>query len=130
MKSGPEPRGNPRQPIRDFIPPLKSLRHYHHPLRDLILKGKSLGSCGEGFEGDAVADGLELGNGPTRFSSLVAATGHGGLISQMPVTAVRTALSPARDRPSAPKGCVQSAHWYAFIHRGGDGCWPAYLTPR
>jgi hypothetical protein len=28
-----------------------------------------------------VAEGLELGNGPTRFSSLVAAPGHGGLIS-------------------------------------------------
>jgi hypothetical protein len=47
---------------------------------DLILKGKSPGSCGEGFEGDGVAEGLELGNGPTRFSSLVAATGHVGLI--------------------------------------------------
>ena len=28
---------------------------------------------GEGFEGDVVAEGLELGNGPTRFSSRVAA---------------------------------------------------------
>ena len=37
------------------------------------------GSCGEGFEVDVVAEGLELGNGPTRFSSLVAAPGHGGL---------------------------------------------------
>jgi hypothetical protein len=26
---------------------------------------KSPGSCGEGFEGDVVAEGLELGNGPT-----------------------------------------------------------------
>jgi hypothetical protein len=33
-----------------------------------------------GFEGDVVAEGLELGNGPPRFSSLVAAPGHGGLI--------------------------------------------------
>jgi len=47
---------------------------------DPILKRKSPGSC-EGFEGDVVAEGLELGNGPTRFSSLVAAHGHAGLIS-------------------------------------------------
>jgi hypothetical protein len=30
-----------------------------------------------GFEGDLVAEGLELGNGPTRFSSLVAASAMG-----------------------------------------------------
>jgi hypothetical protein len=45
----------------------------------LILKRKSPGSCGEGFEGDLVAEGLELGNGPTRFSSLVAAQAMGVL---------------------------------------------------
>src|SRR4029453_12841172 len=33
----------------------------------------------------------------------------------MPVTAVRTALSPAHARPSGPKVCVQTAHWYAFL---------------
>src|SRR6266508_4033119 len=33
----------------------------------------------------------------------------------MPVTAVRTAVSPGRIRPSGPKLCVQSAHWYAFL---------------
>jgi hypothetical protein len=32
-----------------------------------------------------VAEGLELGNGPTRFSSLVAASGHGGLKRKSPV---------------------------------------------
>jgi hypothetical protein len=40
-----------------------------------------------GFEGDVVAEGLELGNGPTRFSSLVAAPGHGGLICYLQVVA-------------------------------------------
>jgi hypothetical protein len=30
-----------------------------------------------------VAEGLELGNGPTRFSSLVAAPGHVGLIRDL-----------------------------------------------
>ena len=29
----------------------------------LELKGESPGSCGEGFEGDLVAEGLELGDG-------------------------------------------------------------------
>src|SRR5215217_5240647 len=33
----------------------------------------------------------------------------------MPVTAVRTALSPGHARPSRPKVRVQSAHWYAFL---------------
>src|SRR5215212_9701527 len=33
----------------------------------------------------------------------------------MTVTAVRTALSPAHARPSRPKVCVQTAHWYAFL---------------
>jgi hypothetical protein len=51
-----------------------------------ILKGKSPGSCGEGFEGDVVAEGLGLGNGPARFSSLVAAPGHGGLIRKSTVS--------------------------------------------
>jgi len=32
----------------------------------------------------------------------------------MPVTAVRTAVSAGRVRPSGPKLCVQSTHWYAF----------------
>jgi hypothetical protein len=50
-------------------------------------------SRGEGLEGDLVAEGLKLGNGPTRFSSLVAATGHAGLISKMQGTAVRTVIS-------------------------------------
>jgi hypothetical protein len=31
-----------------------------------------------------VAEGLELGNGPTRFSSLVAAPGHVGLKRESP----------------------------------------------
>jgi hypothetical protein len=33
----------------------------------------------------------------------------------MPVTAVRTAVPAGRVRPSVPKLCVQSAHWYAFF---------------
>jgi hypothetical protein len=33
------------------------------------------------LEGDVVAEGLEPATGPTRFSSLVAAPGHAGLIS-------------------------------------------------
>ena len=33
----------------------------------------------------------------------------------LPGTAVRTALSPGHARPSGPKVCVQSAHWYAFL---------------
>jgi hypothetical protein len=37
------------------------------------------GSCGEGFEGAVVAEALELGNGSTRFSSLVAAPAMGVL---------------------------------------------------
>jgi hypothetical protein len=47
---------------------------------ELILEGNPPGSCSEGFQGDLVAEGLELGNGPNRFSSLVAAPGHAGLI--------------------------------------------------
>ena len=50
----------------------------------LTPERKIPGSCGEGFEGDVVAEGLELGNGSTRFSSLVAAHGHGGLIRMPP----------------------------------------------
>src|SRR4029450_13443397 len=33
----------------------------------------------------------------------------------MPVTAVRTAVSPGHARPSRPKVCAQSGHWYAFL---------------
>src|SRR5215217_6063283 len=33
----------------------------------------------------------------------------------MPVTAVRTAVPAGRARPSGPKVCVQTAHWYAFL---------------
>src|SRR5512132_2553446 len=33
----------------------------------------------------------------------------------MPVTAVRNAVSPGHARPSGPKVCAQSAHWYAFF---------------
>ena len=69
---------------------------------DLILKRKSPGSC-EGFEGDVVAEGLELGNGPTRFSSLVAAHGHAGLISNLQVSAMRTAVFPGDPRTSMAK---------------------------
>jgi hypothetical protein len=33
----------------------------------------------------------------------------------MPATAVRTAISPGHSRPSGPKVCAQSGHWYAFL---------------
>jgi hypothetical protein len=33
----------------------------------------------------------------------------------MPVTAVHTALSAGRIRPSVPKVCVQPGCWYAFF---------------
>src|SRR5215218_6997506 len=33
----------------------------------------------------------------------------------MPVTAVRTAVFPGHLRPSGPKVCVQTGHWYAFL---------------
>jgi hypothetical protein len=56
-----------------------------------------------GFEGDAIAEGLELGNGATRFSSLVAAPGHGGLISNLHVSAMRTAVFPGDPRMSRAK---------------------------
>ena len=52
-----------------------------------------------GFEGDVVAEGLELGNGPTRFSSLVAAPGHGGLIRDGRLGAVLSGLFAARADP-------------------------------
>src|ERR671911_482545 len=39
----------------------------------------------------------------------------------MPVTAVRTALSAGGARPSGPKVCVQSEHWYAVL-RSVDLC--------
>src|SRR5206468_11686779 len=48
--------------------------------------------------GSAAPRRAELGRA-TRFSSLVAAPGHGGLISKVQGTAVRTAVSPARARP-------------------------------
>jgi len=83
-----------------------------------ILKRKSPGSC-EGFEGDVVAEGLELGNGPTRFSSLVAAHGHAGLISKMQGTAVRIALSAGRVRPSGPKLCALIVFSYVFSSAAG-----------
>jgi hypothetical protein len=44
----------------------------------------------------------ELGRA-TRFSSLVAAPGHGGLISNHALTAVRSGVSPGRCRPSGAK---------------------------
>jgi hypothetical protein len=43
----------------------------------------------------------------------------------MPVTAVRTALSAGRARPSVPKVCVQSAHWYAFMN---DDLTPVFIA--
>ena len=54
--------------------------------------------------------------GHTRFSSIVAATGHVGLISKMQGTAVRTAVTAGRARPSVPKLSVQSARRYAFSY--------------
>jgi hypothetical protein len=57
---------------------------------------------GGGLEGDLVAEGLELGNGllaGARFSSIVAATGHAGLIRYRGLSAVQTGVSQiARER--------------------------------
>jgi hypothetical protein len=47
----------------------------------------------------------ELGRA-TRFSSLVAAPGHGGLIRYRGLSAVRTGLFPGHRRASGAKGCV------------------------
>jgi hypothetical protein len=49
-----------------------------------------------GFEGDVVAEALELGNGPTRFSSLVAAPGHAGLIRDRRPSAVLSGILAGR----------------------------------
>jgi hypothetical protein len=68
-------------------------------ISELILKANPPGSCGEGFEGDLVAEGLELGNGPTRFSSLVAASGYGGLIRDRRPSAVLTRILAGRADP-------------------------------
>jgi hypothetical protein len=52
--------------------------------------------------------------GQTRFSSLVAATGHGGLISKMQGTAVRTAVPPGHIEPSGSKLCALIASSYVL----------------
>ena len=58
----------------------------------------------------------ELGRA-TRFSSLVAAPGHGGLISKMQGTAVRTAISPGHARPWESKLSALMAFSYALSSR-------------
>jgi hypothetical protein len=52
-----------------------------------------------GVEGDVVAEGLELGNEPTRFSSLVAAPGHGGLIRDRRPSAMLSSIFAGRVDP-------------------------------
>src|SRR5215218_3676730 len=46
--------------------------------------------------------------GQARFSSLVAAPGHAGLIRDRGLSAVRTGVSPGRARASGAKGCILS----------------------